>query len=258
MKLLIKFGSALLTKNNRINFEFLEKKIEEIAHLHSLGHKIIIVSSGAVAAGMQIRGLTHRPKETIRLQMLSGIGQTKLIKSYKDLLKDKGLFCAQVLLTHHNFSTVGEESSFLSVLDLYLEEGIIPIINENDLVDKEELEDTIAFSDNDILAALVASKLKVDTALILTDVDGLFDVNPKDNKNAKFYDKIRLITKEIFAMADNGKSDLGLGGMLSKIKAAEIITTNGIPTIIGNGHYSLIKLLENKVRRTYFNPSNCD
>lgn len=252
MRILVKFGSALISSGNRIDYDFLKQKIGEIADLHRAGHRIVIVSSGAVAAGMEIRDLKVRPEETLMLQMLSGMGQVKLIKYYKELFKEEKLFTAQVLVTHHNFSTVGEEHTLAAVLNAYLDEGIIPVINENDLVDKEELESDSVFSDNDILSALVAVKLGVDLALILTDVDGLFNDNPKKNKNARFYDQVDEITEEILQMADGGKSSLGLGGMVSKVKAAHLITDAGIDAIVGNGHYNLSDLINGSSRRTLF------
>jgi glutamate 5-kinase len=252
MKILVKIGSALISRGNKIEYSFLKQKIEEIAQLQQQGHRVVVVSSGAVAAGMEIRGLEQRPTDMLQLQMLSGMGQVKLIKYYKELIQAKGLYTAQVLVTHHNFSTEGEKQTLKAVLDAYLQEGIIPVINENDLVDKEELEGNGAFSDNDILAALVASQLEVDLAIILTDVDGFFHDNPKVNKDAEFHHEISNVTSELFEMATNGKSDLGLGGMHSKIKAAKMVTESGIDTIVGNGNYSIVDLIEGNVRRTLF------
>lgn len=252
MRILIKIGSALISQNNRINYTFLEQKVDEIAKLQKAGHRVVLVTSGAVAAGMEIRNITERPKNTLELQILSGMGQVKLIKYYKNYFKARGLFIAQALITHHNFRTEGEENTLKAVLNAYLDQGIIPIINENDLIDKTELESSPIFSDNDMLSGLVALKLKVELALILTDVDGLFDDNPKKNKEAKFYDQVDEITEEIIHNADSGKSDLGLGGMISKIKAAKMITDGGIQTIVGNGNRNILNLINGKERRTSF------
>lgn len=252
MKILVKIGSALISQNNRINYRFLRQKVAEMAQLQRAGHRLILVSSGAVAAGMEVRDIKERPEETLQLQMLSGIGQVKLLKYYKEYFKEENLFTAQALITHHNFSTPGEVQTLSSVLNAYLDEGVIPIVNENDLVDKTELEKSPVFSDNDILSALVASKLGVDLALILTDVDGLYADNPKKNLDAEFYHEVESITVEIRKMADSGKSDLGLGGMLSKVRAAEMITDHGIPAIVGNGNCSIPALIDGSERRTLF------
>lgn len=252
MKILVKIGSALISQNNRINYPFLEKKVAEISALQKEGNRLILVTSGAVAAGMEIRGITKRPTDLLSLQMLSGMGQVKLIQCYREYFKKNEQFIAQVLVTHHNFDKEREVSTLMRVLDAYLQEGIIPIVNENDLVDKTELESSPVFSDNDILSAIVASKLHVDLVVILTDVDGLFSDNPKKNSEARFFDVINRITEETFLMADHGKSDLGLGGMRSKVEATKIITVCKIPVIIGNGNSALPDLLSGKVRRSYF------
>lgn len=252
MKILIKIGSALISRSNRIAYEWLETKIDEIAGLHNTGDRIVLVSSGAVAAGMEIRGFTERPRDTLQLQLLSGQGQPKLIKYYKDLFKAKGIFVAQVLLTHHNFTTPREERTIVEILNAYIGDGVIPIINENDMVNKEELDYEPIFTDNDILAALVAKNLGVDLVVILTDVDGLYGGDPKDGNHTAVIETVEFIDDEVRAMAAKGKSSLGLGGMSSKVEAAAMITDQGTDTIVANGMYSLQDIIGNRVRRTLF------
>lgn len=254
MRILVKIGSALISEENQINYNFISRKVKEMSALKARGHEIILVSSGAVAAGMELRGITERPKDTLHLQMLSGMGQVNLIKYYKDFFRENNQFIAQVLVTHHNFDKENEVRTLMTVLDAYLSEGTIPIINENDIVDKTELEGAHCFSDNDILAAVVSVNLKVNLTVILTDVDGLFADNPKENPDARFFDEVDRITEEIYHMSEHGKSYLGLGGMKSKVKAAEITTSKGIPVIVANGNKSLVDIIDGKARRTYFKP----
>lgn len=252
MKILIKIGSALISRENRIARDWLAKKVDQIAMLYREGHQVVIVSSGAVAAGMEIQGLRHRPKDTLDLQLLSGQGQVRLSKYYKEMFKDKYIFTAQVLLTHHNFDDPGEVETLVRILNEYMNRGVIPIINENDLINKEELDGEATFSDNDILAALVARAVGADTALILTNVDGLYPRDPNGDPNARVIPLVEEITPEIRRMASTGKSSLGMGGMLSKVDAAQMITAAGIEAVVANGNYTVQDILEDKVPRTVF------
>jgi len=252
MKIVIKFGSALISGSGRINYQWLERKVEEIAGLHKQGCQPIIVSSGAVAAGMEIENLTHSPKETLELQLLAGEGQVRLMKHYKDLFMVHSIFVAQVLLTHHNFAKKAEIETIKQIMNAYLEKRTIPIINENDLVNKEEFEYERVFTDNDILAALVATLLKVDLAVILTDVDGLYLGDPKENRDARLIEEVESIDAGIIRMASKATNPLGLGGMSSKVKAAAMITSAGINTIVANGRYGMSDILANRVKRTLF------
>jgi glutamate 5-kinase len=255
MRILIKIGSALISSNNRIHYRWLKSKVREIAGLHRGGHEIVLVSSGAVAAGMEIEGLTERPRDTLQLQLLSGVGQIKLMKYYKDYFKPEHIRVAQILLTHHNFSSRSEETTIRTIIDAYLARGVVPVVNENDMINKEEVEFKPVFSDNDILAALVAVRARVDLLLILTDVDGLFRANPKRNAHVEFIHEVRAIDGQIEAMAAREANPMGLGGMASKVEAAKMAAAEGIATIVSNGRYPLGEILARRVRRTLFCPS---
>ena len=252
MRILIKFGSSLTSKNNKFNQELIKQKVQEISDLHKKGNEIIIVSSGAVACGMEINSLVSRPKETLKLQLLSGEGQVLLMNYYKQFFDKEKIKISQVLLTHHNLDTSEEKTAIVNILNSYLTEKIIPIINENDLINKEEFEKNKLFTDNDILAALVAKEMKVDLLVLLTDVDGLFSSNPKNSSEVNFISEAPVITDEIKAMASKETNSLGLGGMYSKVLAAEMMANEKIDTIVANGNKNLIEVLENKARRTLF------
>jgi glutamate 5-kinase len=252
MRLLIKIGSALISKGSRIDYRWLKTKVREIAGLARAGEQIALVTSGAVAAGMEIRGLTARPKDTLELQLLSGMGQIRLMKYYKDLFKRFGIRVAQVLLTHHNFSTQNEEKTIREIMEAYLAQGVIPIVNENDMVNKEEVEAQPIFSDNDILAALVAVRLSAQQLVILTDVDGLYQANPKQNSHVALVEEVGEIDRRIEQMAAKETNPLGLGGMASKVRAAKLAGEQGIETIVANGRYRLADILAHRVPRTVF------
>ncbi len=252
MRILIKFGSTILSKNNKLNYSLLKSKIKEISELHKRGNEIIIVSSGSVACGMEIEGLKTRPTNILKLQLLSGEGQIRLIRNYKKLFDKKNIKISQILLTHHNFETKEERQTIINIINEYLKQKIIPIINENDLINKEEFNSNNVFTDNDILAAIISKNLKVKLALMLTDVDGLYDCNPKFNSHPKLIKEVKKINKEIKKIASNKANSLGLGGMHSKVIAAEIMTKKGTDVIVANGNLKLKDIMNNKVNRTLF------
>jgi glutamate 5-kinase len=252
MRICIKIGTALISRHNRLNYRWLKGKVREMAALQKQGNEIAIVSSGAVAAGMEIAGQTVRPTETLKLQMMSGMGQVRLMKYYKDYFKTEDIHVAQILLTHHNFASKNEEATIREIMEAYLRGGVIPIVNENDMINKEEVEFKPVFTDNDILAAMVAVRIKAQLLLILTDVDGLYQGNPKQEHRAKFVDEVQLIDRRIEQMAAKESNPLGLGGMASKVRAAKMVASHGIDTVVANGRYPLDQVLGSKVARTLF------
>ncbi len=252
MRILIKIGSAQISKGSKIHYSWLKSKVKEIAELQKKDNEIIIVSSGAVVAGMEVEGLTKRPLDVIKLQLLSGVGQIRLMKYYKDYFKTHKIFVSQILLTHHSIALDEEKKTIIQIINAYLKQKTIPIINENDLVCKEELEYKRMFTDNDILTALVGTAVKTDIVIILTDVDGLFKSNPKTNSNAELIEKVEKFDDSIREMASNETNELGLGGMLSKLEAAEILNKSGIDVLVANGKYKLNDIIENNVKRTIF------
>ncbi|MFP4377921.1 MAG: glutamate 5-kinase, partial [Spirochaetales bacterium] len=216
------------------------------------GHRFAVVSSGAVAAGMELQGIKVRPKEVLELQLLSGIGQVRLMKYYKDLFRERGISVAQILLTHHNFATDRERETITQIASAYIGKGVVPIINENDMVDKEEFDYHKSFSDNDILAALVGVNLGVDLAILLTDVDGLHVADPKQDEKADLIHTVEQVTPEIEALAGAMGNALGLGGMSSKLAAARRLTEAGVPAIIASGRHPLAEIVAGSSPATRF------
>lgn len=248
MRILIKIGTAVIGAGSQLNRDWLRGKVGEVAARRASGDEVLLVSSGAVAAGMEVAGRTERPTVSLELQMLSGIGQIPLANCYRELFSEHGVHVAQVLLTHYNFDTLREERTILRILDSLLSRSIIPVINENDLVDKEEFDFRGHFTDNDILAALVAVGTKPELAVILTNVDGLH----AGGENGPLVPVVEHIDGDIRAHASKEVHPLGLGGMLSKVEAAKMMTAQGIDVIIGSGDESLDRLIEGSAPRTLF------
>ncbi|MEK6808551.1 MAG: glutamate 5-kinase [Nanoarchaeota archaeon] len=253
-RMVIKIGTAIITSNNKLNKKWLIGKIKEIAELQKSGMEIIVVTSGAVGTGMQSEGIRIRPKEPLRLQLLSGKGQAILMGIYERGFRRYGIHTSQVLLTHHNFSSKQEVENIRVVVDEYLMESTIPIINTNDVITSEELmsNSTGKFSDNDELAGLVAINLNVDILLILTDVDGLYTKDPSKDRDAIFIPEVKRITDDIMGMASKDGNSMGRGGMHSKVIAAKDVGKHGIITIVANGKYNIPKILIGDVKRTIF------
>ncbi|HII17438.1 TPA: glutamate 5-kinase [Candidatus Woesearchaeota archaeon] len=253
-RILIKIGTATVTQGAKLNQSFLKQKAQEIALLIKAGKEILLVSSGAVAAGLEIEGKAIRPRDAFSLQLLSGKGQIRLMKYYKDNFREHGIQVAQILLTHHNFNNADEFENLKRVINAYIKEKTLPIINTNDVLTKEEFAagTSSLFSDNDDLAALVAESLDVGLLLILTDVDGLCTDNPKVNGNAQVVDVVEKVTPAIEKMASREAGCYGKGGMLSKVRAAKRVAAKGIPTIVANGKHDIADILSQKVKRTVF------
>lgn len=252
-RIVIKIGTSIITSKNRPNYIWLKSIINEIADLQKKGKEIMIVTSGAVGAGMMSEGLNTRPKEPLKLQLLSGKGQPILMGIYERGFSKYGIHTAQVLLTHHNFSSNEERENIKLIINEYLKEGTIPIINANDVITKEEfIGHGGGFSDNDELASLVAVNLNVELLLILTDVEGLYTKDPRSDDNVIFIPEVKSVTEEIISMATKEGNSLGRGGMYSKVIAARDVRKLGIVTIVANGKYNVSEILNGDVRRTVF------
>lgn len=226
-RIVIKIGSSLLcSKDSALDCGFLNEITGQVATLIGDGKKVVIVSSGAIAMGMSVLKLHFRPKDLPTLQAAAAIGQNGLMQSYQRSFQDRQLHCAQLLLTHEDFKDrkryLNAENTLLTLLRL----KSIPIINENDTISTDE----IKFGDNDRLSALVANLIHADILIILSDVDGLLD------KNKKAISLIDEITPQIKALASPSYKKTCVGGMVTKIKAAEDVTGAGIPCVIANGH----------------------
>ncbi len=240
-RIVIKLGTNVLRNDEGyVSLPRVYTFIEDIANLVKSGKEVIVITSGAVGLGKKRLGLENTTGTALK-QACAAIGQGKLMSIYENGFDTYGLTAAQILLTEDDFSVRERYLSLRTTLNKLLELGTIPIINQNDTVTTLDIlprfahEDMqVCFSDNDKLSALVASELDADLLIILSDVDGLYDSNPKTNPEAKLLKEISEVNDEVIAMAC-GVSDGGRGGMETKLKAAKMVTRYGAKVLIANG-----------------------
>lgn len=230
-RVVVKIGSALLTRDGQgLNSDGIHDWAAQIAQLRGRGLELVLVSSGAVAAGMQRLGRSTRPHALHELQAMAAVGQMNLVQVYESAFQRHGLHTAQVLLTHDDLTDRRRYLNSRTTLRTLLGFGVIPVINENDTVATEE----IRFGDNDTLAALVANLIEADLLLILTDQRGLYDRDPRQDPDAKLLAEGRAGDPQLLSMA-GGSGVLGRGGMRSKLLAAEKAARSGASTVIAPG-----------------------
>lgn len=252
-RIVVKVGSAILTTENGIDQDVVDNLAKEIAFLRDSGREVILVSSGAVAAGKKKLHFKDELEVSIKQkQALAAIGQSQLMHDYDEAFERYGYNIAQILLTHSDLS---HRTRYLNVRNTILtlfKFGVIPIINENDTVSTEELK----FSDNDNLGALLANLIEADMFICLTDVDALYDSNPVTHPDAKAIYTVREVDDKIQAMVGHSKSLLGTGGMASKIKAAQMVAAGGASSFIGPGKQKNIleHLFSGEMIGTFFLP----
>lgn len=252
--LVIKVGTSTLTyENGKVNLRRMEELCRTLCDLQNSGKKLVLVSSGAIGVGVGKLGLKSRPEETEKKQALAAVGQCELMFLYDKFFSEYGGTVAQVLLTAdvtaHERSRKNVQNTFKELLDM----GVIPVVNENDTVETSELEGK-NFGDNDTLSAIVATIVGAQALIIMTDIDALYDSDPKRNPAAKRIAVVERITEEIQALAGGAGSNRGTGGMATKIKAARISTQVGIPCglIAGDRMENLYDLVEGKSVGTIF------
>ncbi len=227
----VKIGSALLTNDGKgLDLMRIHQWVGQIAALREQGVEVVLVSSGAVAAGMSRLGWGSRPDSMELLQAAAAVGQTKLVQTYEDLFQQHDCHTAQILLTHEDLSDRRRYLNARSTLRALLTLPVIPIVNENDTV----VTDEIRFGDNDTLGALVANLVEADALILLTDQDGLFDADPRKNPDAKLISQASATDPAIKAVAGGGGA-LGRGGMATKVRAAALASRSGAVTVIAGG-----------------------
>jgi glutamate 5-kinase len=254
----IKIGtSGITTDDGKLDEEEMQRIACQIDSACKKDAKIVLVTSGAVAAGMAELGIAPKPNDLVFKQASAAAGQSVLMAKYREFFKVYGLKIAQVLLTAEDLSNRASYLHICNVLEMLLKIGVIPIINENDVTSVDELKPItegyrVNFSDNDILSVLVASALRADLVIILSDVDGLYTKDPHDI-GAELIHTVDCVTCELKESV-NGKGRLGRGGIQSKVKAAEIATSCGIPVVIANSRKEnvIIDILAGKRVGTYF------
>lgn len=253
-RVVVKAGSAVLTDCHGLKTEVIDNLARELTFLRSTGREVILVSSGAVAAGRQRLGPGRKSGGGLKVkQALAAMGQGLLMQAYEQAFGGQGQKVAQVLLTHADLSSRDRYLNVRNTILTLFEFGVIPIINENDTVSVEELR----FGDNDTLGALIANMIGADMYIILTDVDGLYTASPGDDPDARPVYTVARINREVEAMAGHSHSALGTGGMQSKIRAAKMVAACGGSSFIGPGNRKdiLKDLFSGNMVGTFFLPS---
>jgi glutamate 5-kinase len=232
-RIVVKVGSSLVTNQGQgLDHSALAGWAEQIARLKEMGKEVVLVSSGAVAEGMQRLGWKKRPHALHELQAAAAVGQMGVVQAYEACFRSHQLHAAQVLLTHDDLSDRKRYLNARSTLTTLLSLNVIPVINENDTVATDE----IRFGDNDTLAALVTNLIEADVLVILTDQGGLFTADPRKDAQATLVEQARAGDPAIEAMAGGAGSEIGRGGMLTKVLAAKRAARSGAHTVIASGH----------------------
>lgn len=249
-RIVVKIGSSSLTNaKDEIDKIRLMDHVQAIAELKKYGHEVLLVSSGAVAAGFKQLGYPSRPVTVKGKQAAAAVGQSLLIQTYNALFGIYDIVPAQILLTRTDFSKKERYKNACATFEELLERSILPIINENDTVSVSEL----TFGDNDMLSALVSGLVHADQLIILTDINGLYNANPIKNPQAKRIDRLTEVSDEMLGFADGSNSKVGTGGMESKLLAARAALNAGVKVFIGTGHGAnkLVDIMEGRGDGTY-------
>ena len=231
-KIVIKIGSNTLAgSDGKINFAFLDDFAQQAAALMKNGKQIVIVSSGAQVAGLSAMDKWTKKKDIHYRQALCAVGQVQLMKAWRRAFENDNLFIAQILLTREDFGDSNRTLNMRNTLFTLVDEGIVPIINENDTVSVEE----IKIGDNDTLAARSAILWSADLLILFSDIDGLYNKNPKEDSNAVLVEEVRDIAEVRKNITIGSANDFGTGGIATKLDAAKLAMSYGIPTILANG-----------------------
>jgi glutamate 5-kinase len=231
-KIVFKFGSnTLANSDGKINPDFLSEFAEQVAVLRKQGKQIVIVSSGAQVAGLSTMDKWVRKKDLHYRQALCAVGQVELMRAWRSAFEQYGIHIGQILLTRDDFGDSIRTLNMRNTLFTLVDEGIVPIVNENDTVGVEE----IKIGENDTLAAQSAVLWSADLLVLFSDIDGLYDTNPKENPKAVLIEEVTDIAGIRDRIQTSGKSDFGTGGILTKLDAAERALSYGIPTILAHG-----------------------
>ena len=253
-RIVIKIGTNVLAdKSGTIDYNTMKGLVDDIAKIKNQGKEILLVTSGAIGAGMAELDIVKRPKEVKMQQACAAVGQSILISKYRQFFNKYKIKVAQILLTYDDFSNTQSEINLGNCINTILKLNTIPIINENDPISINEIGPS--FGDNDKLSAMIAKEVKAEKLIIITVVDGLYDKDPK-RKDAKIIREVHSFDNKIVSL--DGKSMLGVGGIKTKIVAAKLATEAGILTIMANGKRknTLIELIEGKESGTVFYPKN--
>jgi glutamate 5-kinase len=232
MRIVIKVGTSTLAySTGTLNIRHMENLCKILSDIKNAGHEVILVSSGAVGMGKGKLSLRERPTELTLKQAAAAVGQCELMYVYDKLFSEYNHTVAQILLTADDIQDVQRRQNFINTMLKLLELDVLPVVNENDTVATSEL----VIGDNDTLAAIVAASIQAELLILLSDIDGLFTSDPHRNPQAQLISNVDAITPEIMLLAGGVKTEVGTGGMVTKLRAAEIVTKSGCDMVIANG-----------------------
>ena len=235
-RIVVKVGTSTLTYGNgKINLSRIEKLTRTLADVMNSGKEVILVTSGAIGVGVSKLKLKEKPKTIREKQAVAAVGQCELMHIYSKFFGEYSHIVGQVLLTRDVVEDDHIRENVCNTFETLIENEIIPIVNENDTVSIDEIENIVRFGDNDNLSAIVSNLAKADLLIILSDIDGFYDSDPRKNKNSKMLKEITEITKELEECCGGAGSNLGTGGMITKLTAARTAMDVGVDMILANG-----------------------
>jgi len=255
-RIVVKVGTNTLCKRDgTLDFRYIDDLARQIVQLDKKKVQSIIVTSGAIGSGSSELGLKGRQTDIAEKQACAAVGQTTVMLAYRDAFKRYGKGAGQILLTYGAFSDRERYISLRKTIDELFRMGVVPIVNENDVISTDEIEES--FGDNDKLSALVASKVDADLLIMLTDVDGLYDRNPLKDKGARLIGTVDEITKDIERIAGASRNKRSVGGMKTKITAAKIAMQSGLHMVIANGRLDdvVLRIAKGEEIGTLFTPT---
>ena len=251
MRIVVKIGTSTLAHGTgHLNIRRVERICKVLSDIKNSGHELILVSSGAIGMGVGKLGLRQRPTDMPTKQAAAAVGQCELMYTYDKLFAEYHHTVAQLLITKEDIACEARHINFSNTLNRLLELGALPILNENDTIATDE----IVIGDNDTLAAIVAESVGADLLVLLSDIDGLYTADPHSDPEAKLIHRVHKIDEKIMALAGVSSTTLGTGGMVTKLRAAEICLSCGCDMVIANGRNPdlLYDILDGKQVGTYF------
>ena len=240
-RIVVKVGTSTITyENGRMNMRNIDRLARAIADLMNSGREVVLVTSGAIGVGVGCLDLPERPSEMRDKQAVAAVGQCELMNVYSRCFAEYSRVVAQILLTKDGIDDPITRANISNTMEALIEKGILPVVNENDTVSTAEIPHAGTFGDNDTLSALVARVVNADLLIILSDIDALYDSNPKENPDAKRISVVTEVSDELIKAAGGAGSALGTGGMQTKIIAMSMLMDHGIAGVIAEGSQSQI------------------
>ncbi len=255
MRVVVKIGTSTLAHpTGHLNIRRVEQLCKTMSDIKNAGHEVILVSSGAIGMGLGKLGLRERPKDIPTKQAAAAVGQCELMYTYDKLFSEYHHTVAQLLITGDDTKNPGRHQNFTNTLNRLLQLGALPVINENDTVATDE----IVIGDNDTLGAIVAKSIHADLLILLSDIDGLYTADPHKDPNARLLTRVTTVDESILALAGVSSTTQGTGGMVTKLRAAQICLGCGCDMVIANGHdpENLYAILEGRNVGTRFTIGN--